>query len=71
VEYLLKKGAKVDSQDNKGKTALIYAVQNGWVQNVKLLLKYGANKNIKGKGQKTAYDVAKANNDKVMMGLLK
>lgn len=71
VEYLLKKGAKVDSQDNKGKTALIYAVQSGWVQNVKLLLKYGANKNIKGNDKKTAYDIAKANNDKVMMGLLK
>ena len=71
VEYLLKKGAKVDSQDNKGKTALIYAAQNGWVQNVKLLLKYGANKSIKGNDKKTAYDVAKSNNDKVMMGLLK
>jgi ankyrin repeat protein len=71
VEYLLKRGAKTDHGTSDGYAPLAYATTCGWVQDVKLLLKYGADKSAKGSNGKTAYDVAKANNDKVMMGLLK
>ncbi|MDR1434902.1 MAG: ankyrin repeat domain-containing protein [Puniceicoccales bacterium] len=47
VEVLLKiKGYYVDQLDNKGKTALIYAVDRMNVDNVKHLIKAGANVNV-------------------------
>lgn len=46
-EYLLKKGANVNSQDKYGMTPLFYAVRHRELPNVKILLQYGASKSIK------------------------
>lgn len=54
VEYLLKHGANVNQND--GGTPLMYAVSRGYVEKVRLLLAYGADKKIKGYGGKTAID---------------
>ena len=40
---LLEKGAKIDSQSNKGLTALMWAVRRGNFKIVVLLIKKGAN----------------------------
>lgn len=42
VRYLLESGAKVDIQTNMGYTALTYACYKNHVDNVKLLLQFGA-----------------------------
>jgi len=46
VEKLIKKGCNINVQDKKGNTPLIYATKNETVDVVKLLIKYGAIKNI-------------------------
>ena len=45
VEYLIKKGAKLNLQDNEGKTALLWAASNS-LPNAKILVAKGANVNI-------------------------
>ena len=55
VKILLEKGAKVDEKNqNSGRTALIFAAENGHVQIVELLLKAGANVDEKDIGGTTA-----------------
>ncbi len=46
-EYLLKKGADANSQDEYGMTPLFYAVRYREIPNVEVLLKSGASKKIK------------------------
>lgn len=41
VALLLEHGAKIDTQDNAGRTALMYAAKNGHTEAVALLLKKG------------------------------
>ena len=45
VEYLIKKGAKLNLQDNEGKTALLWAASNS-LPNAKILVAKGAKVNI-------------------------
>jgi len=45
VEYLIKKGAKLNLQDNEGKTALLWAASNS-LPNAEILVANGANVNI-------------------------
>jgi len=45
-KYPLLTGAKLNAQDNTGSTALMYAVQNGRLENVCRLLKHGADINL-------------------------
>ena len=45
VEYLINKGAKVNLQDNEGKTALLWAASNS-LPNTEILVAKGANVNI-------------------------
>ena len=45
VEFLIRKGAKLDLQDNDGKTALIWASSNSF-PNAKILVTNGANVNL-------------------------
>jgi ankyrin repeat protein len=54
VESLLSKGADVDSRDQYGNTALIYASGSGDLDTVKMLIAAYANVNAKGKSGHTA-----------------
>lgn len=49
VRTLLKHGADVDSVDDDGDTALYYALSNGNVRIVEMLLNHGANPNLTGR----------------------
>ncbi len=59
IEALLKHGAKVDAQDNSGKTAMMYAADHGLGSSFQALFDAGANTTIKDKTGKTALDYAK------------
>jgi len=56
LEYLLQNNININYQDLYGKTGLMYAVQAGDLNAIKLLLKYEANKNIVDKNNKKAID---------------
>lgn len=47
INLLLKKGAKVDLQDEFGYTAIFFAIENGKIDAVNVLIKNGADINIK------------------------
>ncbi|MBA8758429.1 ankyrin repeat domain-containing protein [Wolbachia pipientis] len=53
VMLLVESGAKIDTQDSDGKTALHYAAASNKDEIVRLLLKEGANEEIKDKSGKT------------------
>ena len=57
VEYLLKKGARVNDVMTDGKTALLMACKNGHTEIVKRLMEKGANQFLKSSG-KSPRDVA-------------
>ena len=59
LEYLLKKGAKVNIVDKKGWTALLWAVYYGDKHCTKILLKHGADPNVRNKKGYIAIDYAK------------
>jgi len=46
MKLLLEYGANTDTQDNQGKTALLYSSRNGHTNCVKLLLEHKADPNI-------------------------
>ena len=57
VEFLLNSKVNMDQQQGVGSlTALMLAVYNGQVEKVKLLVEYGANKNITNSDGKRAYN---------------
>ena len=57
LSVLVGAGARIDDQDDLGRTALMFAARgNENAEIVSLLLSMGANKNIKCKAGKTAYD---------------
>jgi hypothetical protein len=51
---------KIDETSVIGKTALMYAAENGYTECVHLLVEFGADLRIKDKNGKTAYDLAVA-----------
>lgn len=55
VEFLLKKGADVNAVDGFGQSALRYAVENGSVRIVRLLIQYGADVNEQYEGSTILY----------------
>jgi ankyrin repeat protein len=57
VEYLLKKGARVNDVMTDGKTALLMASKNGHTEIVRILMAKGADQSLKSKG-KNPRDVA-------------
>ena len=59
VMLLLERGAKVDSLEGPGYTALLMAASEGHADIVKLLLKAGANRSYEGP-EGTALEVARA-----------
>jgi len=56
MKELLERGAFVDAQSDFGSTALMYAVDGSILENVRLLLEFGANPHLKDKHGRTALD---------------
>jgi ankyrin repeat protein len=57
MTLLIEKGARLDDQDNRGRTALMIAAELGHAGAVDLLLAHGADKSLKDKQGKTAGDL--------------
>ena len=57
ARMLLAKGADLDLQDNRGRTALMIAAELNHAAAVDLLLAHGADKTLKDKQGKTAGDL--------------
>jgi hypothetical protein len=60
LESLIAQGAKIDLQDDQGKTALMLAIINGDFETVYFLVDQMANLHLKDNDGKTALDHAKA-----------
>jgi len=71
VRLAIAKGADVNYQDEKGGTALHWAVFYGHKEIVKLLLMQGADPLIKDKNGITPVDVAKINHKTEMLKILR
>ncbi|SNZ10388.1 Ankyrin repeat-containing protein [Persephonella hydrogeniphila] len=71
VRLAIAKGANVNYQDEKGGTALHWAVFYGHKDIVKLLLMQGADPYIKDKNGITPVDVARINQKKEILKILK
>lgn len=69
LEQMLVDGVEIDSIDAKGRTLLHWAVENDHVEAVRLLLKYGADKNIVDRSRKTAYQLAKKRKNAAVLRL--
>lgn len=66
IEYLLKRGAKIDFQDQEGQTALMHAVKSGDISVMNGLLAYEANPNIQdGDGWTAAMYGVRSNEPKI------
>jgi quinoprotein dehydrogenase-associated probable ABC transporter substrate-binding protein len=66
IEYLLKRGAKVDAQDTDGQTPLMVAAKSGDLSIINGLLVYKANPNIQDHdGWTTAMHAVKLNEPKI------
>src|SRR5205807_4173908 len=63
VHLLLDKKADVNAQDDRGRTALMYAAESGHLQNAKALLAEGANVRRKDKKGQTALDLVQPATD--------
>ena len=71
TSLLIANGAEVDLQDDKGRTALIYAVINNSLPNIKILLNSKANVNIADEQSKTAIDYAESRKVKKLIHVYK
>jgi quinoprotein dehydrogenase-associated probable ABC transporter substrate-binding protein len=74
VEYLLKRGAKVNARDDEGKTPLIVAVASGDISLISGLLAYGADPNAQDHdGWTAAMHAVRSNEPKIfrLMGQYK
>ncbi|KAF0146336.1 MAG: PBS lyase HEAT domain-containing protein [Nitrospirae bacterium] len=71
LKVLLEAGAQVDSTNNEiGATALHAAVAVSDLENVRLLLKYGADPTIKANTGITPFDIARSTRNTEMIGIL-
>ena len=70
LRLLLDRGARINARDNKGQTAMHYAVKNNNVQMARLLLKRGATLNARDKSGKTPLDYAMPITDEENDGML-
>lgn len=66
-KILLDNGAIIDAQDDTGKTPLMVAVERNFMNIVTMLLEKKANRSIKDKNSKTAFDYAKTNEMKFLL----
>jgi RNA polymerase sigma-70 factor (ECF subfamily) len=59
LEQMLVDGVEINAKDASGRTLLHWAVENDHAEAVRLLLKYGADRNIPDRSRKTAYQLAR------------
>jgi uncharacterized protein len=71
AQALLQKGANPNLTDEKGTSALMYAVQFRNVELVRLLLQYSADKTLKDSTGKTAFEYAVFSGNEEIINLLK
>ena len=57
ITALITAGAELDKRNNNGMTALMYLARNGYTGLMKLLIKDGADMNIKDAQGRTAFDI--------------
>lgn len=69
LEQMLVDGVEINAKDAGGRTLLHWAVENDHVEAVRLLLKYGADRNIPDRSHKTAYQLAKKRRNPQVLGL--
>ncbi len=69
LEQMLVDGVEIDAKDAGGRTLLHWAVENDHVDAVRLLLKYGADRNINDRSRKTAYQLAKKRGNPAVLRL--
>lgn len=69
IKLLVCAGASVNETSDENDSALIFAVREGHLESAKILLHYGAEKDIKGKNG-TALDVARKSNSFEMVKIL-
>ena len=67
---LLRRGARVNMQNNTGQTALMFASRSGNIATVGLLLKKGGDSSVVDFDKKTALDYAKIFQHKDVIRLL-
>jgi len=66
IEYLLKRGAKIDARDTEGLTPLMVAARSGDLSVINGLLEYGANPNLQDNdGWTTAMHAVRGNDPKI------
>ena len=70
VEFLIKRGATVNTQSNNGTTPLMQAAAAGHVDAVKLLLERGADRNLRDAKGNRAIDRAKKRDRAAVVSLL-
>jgi uncharacterized protein len=58
IELLVERGAQLDLADNRGRTALMIAAENGHATVVELLLRHGADRSLRDRDGKTALELA-------------
>jgi len=71
AKLLIDKKADLNSTNNQGITALMYAVQFNNIEIIKLLLANNANKNLKDKSGKTAFEYATFTGNDEIINILK
>ena len=71
IHLLIKKGAVVDARDSLSRTPLHRAAGFGQLEAVKVFISYGADKTLKEKYGKTAYERAMKNGHKSVADILK
>jgi RNA polymerase sigma factor (sigma-70 family) len=69
LEQMLVDGVEIDAKDAAGRTLLHWAVENEHVEAVRLLLKYGADRNITDRSRKTAFQLARKKGNPVLLRL--
>lgn len=70
VSLLLQQGAKVNSVNVEGSTALFYAILAGKTQNAKRLLQYGANPSLRRKDGQTPLSLARQHGNAEIVSFL-
>ncbi|MEA3493114.1 MAG: ankyrin repeat domain-containing protein [Candidatus Margulisiibacteriota bacterium] len=71
MDYVLKKGAKVDPEKKGGRTPLMFAAKSGNLPIAKLLVKYGADINAESEEGETAIGLAKEEDHTDIVNYLK
>lgn len=69
LEQMLVDGVEIDAKDASGRTMLHWAVENDHAEAVRLLLKYGADRNITDRSRRTAFQSARKRGNPAILHL--